>query len=79
EVSPRKREAVKRKTAEYLMHAELIASTYLKDSMGQNSTQNRALAAQCCKGSWGQQSQADELHNYRVLGVIDKANSIYIH
>ncbi|KAF7694476.1 hypothetical protein HF521_008229 [Silurus meridionalis] len=72
EVSPRKREAVKRKTAEYLMRAELIASTYLKDNMGQNSTQNRALAAQCCKGSWGQQSQADELHNYRVLGVIDK-------
>ncbi|KAB5517130.1 hypothetical protein PHYPO_G00185870 [Pangasianodon hypophthalmus] len=72
EVSPRKREAVKKKTAEYLMRAELIANTYLKDSMGQNSTQNRTLAAQCCKGSWGQQSQADELHNYRVLGVIDK-------
>ncbi|KAG7331774.1 hypothetical protein KOW79_005743 [Hemibagrus wyckioides] len=72
EVSPRKREAVKKKTAEYLMRAELIASTYLKDSMGQNSTQSRTLAAQCCKGSWGQQSQADELHNYRVLGVIDK-------
>ncbi|XP_060769914.1 ribosomal protein S6 kinase delta-1 isoform X3 [Neoarius graeffei] len=72
EVSPRKREAVKKKTAEYLMRAELIANTYLKDSMGQNSTQNRTLAAQCCKGSWGQQSQSDELHNYRVLGVIDK-------
>ncbi|KAK2846159.1 hypothetical protein Q7C36_011013 [Tachysurus vachellii] len=72
EVSPRKREAVKKKTAEYLMRAELIANTYLKDSMGQNSTQSRTLAAQCCKGSWGQQSQADELHNYRVLGVIDK-------
>ncbi|XP_053499505.1 ribosomal protein S6 kinase delta-1 isoform X1 [Ictalurus furcatus] len=72
EVSPRKREAVKKKTAEYLMRAELIANTYLKDSMGQSSTQNRTLTAQCCKGSWGQQSQADELHNYRVLGVIDK-------
>ncbi|KAF4092084.1 hypothetical protein AMELA_G00016890 [Ameiurus melas] len=72
EVSPRKREAVKKKTAEYLMRAELIANTYLKDSMGQSSTQNQTLAAQCCKGSWGQQSQADELHNYRVLGVIDK-------
>lgn len=41
EVSPRKREAVKKKTAEYLMRAELIANTYLKDSMGQSSTQNR--------------------------------------
>ncbi|KAL7888966.1 hypothetical protein AOLI_G00039400 [Acnodon oligacanthus] len=72
EVSPSRREAVKRKTAEYLMRAELISSAHLKDSMGQSSTQNRALAAQCCKGSWGQQSQSDELHNYRVLGVIDK-------
>ncbi|XP_072551498.1 ribosomal protein S6 kinase delta-1 [Salminus brasiliensis] len=72
EVSPSRREAVKKKTAEYLMRAELISSTHLKDSMGQNSTQNRALAAQCCKGSWGQQTQADDLHNYRVLGVIDK-------
>lgn len=72
EVSPSRREAVKKKTAEYLMRAELISSTHLKDSMGQNSTQNRALAAQCCKGSWGQQTQADELSNYRVLGVIDK-------
>ncbi|XP_007230021.3 ribosomal protein S6 kinase delta-1 [Astyanax mexicanus] len=72
EASPSRREAVKKKTAEYLMRAELISSTHLKDSMGQNSTQNRALAAQCCKGSWGQQTQADELSNYRVLGVIDK-------
>ncbi|XP_066533082.1 ribosomal protein S6 kinase delta-1 [Hoplias malabaricus] len=72
EVSPSRREAVKKKTAEYLMRAELISNIHLKDIMGQSSTQNRALAAQCCKGSWGQQSQADELHNYRVLGVIDK-------
>ncbi|XP_076872587.1 ribosomal protein S6 kinase delta-1 isoform X2 [Brachyhypopomus gauderio] len=72
EVNPSRREAVKKKTAEYLLRAELISNTYLKDVMGQSSTQNRTLAAQCCKGSWGQQSQADELHNYRVLGVVDK-------
>uniref|UniRef100_A0A8B9HL02 Ribosomal protein S6 kinase C1 n=1 Tax=Astyanax mexicanus TaxID=7994 RepID=A0A8B9HL02_ASTMX len=41
EASPSRREAVKKKTAEYLMRAELISSTHLKDSMGQNSTQNR--------------------------------------
>uniref|UniRef100_A0A8C2HFE5 Ribosomal protein S6 kinase polypeptide 1 n=1 Tax=Cyprinus carpio TaxID=7962 RepID=A0A8C2HFE5_CYPCA len=40
EVSPSRREAVKRKTAEYLMRAELI-SGQLKDSMGQSSTQSR--------------------------------------
>ncbi|XP_062857189.1 ribosomal protein S6 kinase delta-1 [Trichomycterus rosablanca] len=72
EVSPSRREAVKKKTSEYLMRAELIANIHLKENMGQNSTQNRTLAAQCCKGSWGQQTPVDELHNYRVLGVIDK-------
>uniref|UniRef100_A0A3B4D2I0 Ribosomal protein S6 kinase delta-1 n=1 Tax=Pygocentrus nattereri TaxID=42514 RepID=A0A3B4D2I0_PYGNA len=61
EVSPSRREAVKKKTAEYLMRAELISNAHLKDSMGQSSTQNR--------------SQSDELHNYRVLGVIDKVSS----
>uniref|UniRef100_A0A673JGH2 Ribosomal protein S6 kinase polypeptide 1 n=1 Tax=Sinocyclocheilus rhinocerous TaxID=307959 RepID=A0A673JGH2_9TELE len=42
EVSPSRREAVKRKTAEYLMRAELISGK-LKDSMGQSSTQTRVL------------------------------------
>uniref|UniRef100_A0A8B9HE28 Ribosomal protein S6 kinase C1 n=1 Tax=Astyanax mexicanus TaxID=7994 RepID=A0A8B9HE28_ASTMX len=45
EASPSRREAVKKKTAEYLMRAELISSTHLKDSMGQNSTQNRVSPA----------------------------------
>uniref|UniRef100_A0A671QND8 Ribosomal protein S6 kinase polypeptide 1 n=1 Tax=Sinocyclocheilus anshuiensis TaxID=1608454 RepID=A0A671QND8_9TELE len=58
EVSPSRREAVKRKTAEYLMRAELI-SGQLKDSMGQSSTQSR-------------QTHSDELKHYRVLGIIDK-------
>uniref|UniRef100_A0A4W4EBU5 Ribosomal protein S6 kinase polypeptide 1 n=1 Tax=Electrophorus electricus TaxID=8005 RepID=A0A4W4EBU5_ELEEL len=30
------------------------------------------------RGSWGQQSQADELHNYRVLGVIDKVMCVCV-
>ncbi|XP_035384729.1 ribosomal protein S6 kinase delta-1 isoform X5 [Electrophorus electricus] len=72
EVNPSRREAVKRRTFEYLTRAELISSTHLKDAGGQSAAHNQTLAAQCCKGSWGQQSQADELHNYRVLGVIDK-------
>lgn len=71
EVSPSRREAVKRKTAEYLMRAELI-STQLKDSMGQSSTQSRALGPQCCGVSWSEQTHTDELRHYRVLGVIDK-------
>lgn len=71
EVSPSRRESVKRKTSEYLMRAELI-STHLKDSMGQSSTQNRALGPQCCGVSWVEQTHTDELKHYRVLGVIDK-------
>ncbi|XP_058612560.1 ribosomal protein S6 kinase delta-1 isoform X2 [Onychostoma macrolepis] len=71
EVSPSRREAVKRKTAEYLMRAELI-SGQLKDSMGQSSTQSRALGSQCCGGLWAEQTHSDELKNYRVLGIIDK-------
>ncbi|XP_057208154.1 ribosomal protein S6 kinase delta-1 isoform X2 [Triplophysa rosa] len=71
EASPSRREAVKRKTAEYLMRAELI-STLLRDSMGQSSTQSRGLGPQCCGVSWSEQTHTDELKHYRVLGIIDK-------
>lgn len=39
EPSPTRREAVKKKTAEYLMRAEQISSQYLRSNMGQGSTQ----------------------------------------
>lgn len=39
ESSSERREAVKKKTAEYLMRAEQISSHFLKSSMGQGSTQ----------------------------------------
>lgn len=39
EPSPTRREAVKKKTAEYLMRAEQISSLHLRGSMGQGSTQ----------------------------------------
>lgn len=39
EPSPTRREAVKKKTAEYLMRAEQIASQHLSSDMGQGSTQ----------------------------------------
>uniref|UniRef100_A0A665TQF8 Ribosomal protein S6 kinase polypeptide 1 n=1 Tax=Echeneis naucrates TaxID=173247 RepID=A0A665TQF8_ECHNA len=39
EPSPTRREAVKKKTAEYLMRAEQISSQHLRSSMGQGSTQ----------------------------------------
>uniref|UniRef100_A0A8C2L7K2 Ribosomal protein S6 kinase polypeptide 1 n=1 Tax=Cyprinus carpio TaxID=7962 RepID=A0A8C2L7K2_CYPCA len=65
EESPSRREAVKRKTAEYLMRAELI-SGQLTDSMGQSSTQTRVS------------THSDELKHYRVLGIIDKASGLMI-
>lgn len=39
ESSSARREAVKKKTAEYLMRAEQISSQFLKSDMGQGSTQ----------------------------------------
>ncbi|XP_042359188.1 ribosomal protein S6 kinase delta-1 [Plectropomus leopardus] len=74
EPSPTRREAVKKKTAEYLMRAEQISSQHLGSSMGQGSTQTVALGAQCCPSTsrGGQQSPSEELRAYRVLGVIDK-------
>ncbi|XP_076024126.1 ribosomal protein S6 kinase delta-1 isoform X3 [Genypterus blacodes] len=73
EPSPTRREAVKKKTAEYLMRAEQISSENLWRNMGQGSTQT-AMGMQCCpptsRGS--QQSPFEELRAYRVLGVIDK-------
>lgn len=74
EPSPTRREAVKKKTAEYLMRAEQISSQHLGSNMGQGSTQTVALGAQCCPSTsrGGQQSPSEELRAYRVLGVIDK-------
>lgn len=74
EPSATRREAVKKKTAEYLMRAELISSQHLRSGMGQGSTQTVAFGAQCCTSTCrgGQQSPSEELKAYRVLGVIDK-------
>ncbi|TMS12337.1 Ribosomal protein S6 kinase delta-1 [Larimichthys crocea] len=43
EPSPTRREAVKKKTAEYLMRAEQISSQHLRSNMGQGSTQTVGL------------------------------------
>lgn len=74
EPSATRREAVKKKTAEYLMRAEQISSQYLRSNMGQGSTQTVAFGVQCCSSlnRGGQQSPSEELRAYRVLGIIDK-------
>ncbi|CAL1586435.1 unnamed protein product [Knipowitschia caucasica] len=74
ESSANRREAVKRKTAEYLMRAEQISSQHLKSNMGQGSTQTVAMAAQCCPSTSRDipYPPSEELRVYRVLGVIDK-------
>ncbi|XP_028295641.1 ribosomal protein S6 kinase delta-1 isoform X2 [Gouania willdenowi] len=74
EPSAARREAVKKKTAEYLMRAEQLSCQQLLSNMGQGSTQTVALGAQCCPStSRGVlQSPSEELCVYRVLGVIDK-------
>eukprot|EP00079_Xenopus_tropicalis_P010145 XP_002934734.2 PREDICTED: ribosomal protein S6 kinase delta-1 [Xenopus tropicalis] len=69
EPSPTRREAVKKKTAEYLMRAESISSLCLKRSPEELSAPPGALSS---RPSWNLRSPAEELKAFRVLGVIDK-------
>ncbi|XP_072558589.1 ribosomal protein S6 kinase delta-1 isoform X1 [Paramormyrops kingsleyae] len=63
--SPTRREAVKKKTAEYLMRAEHISSRYLRDG-------SEAPGALGSRPTWKQRNPAEELKIFGVLGVIDK-------
>ncbi|NP_001084515.1 ribosomal protein S6 kinase, 52kDa, polypeptide 1 L homeolog [Xenopus laevis] len=69
EPSPTRREAVKKKTAEYLMRAESISSLSLKRPPEELSAPPGALSS---RPSWNLRSPAEELKAFRVLGVIDK-------
>ncbi|XP_066554137.1 ribosomal protein S6 kinase delta-1 [Amia ocellicauda] len=72
EASPSRREAVKKKTAEYLMRAELISSQYLGATAEDGSTQSMPPGPLSSRPSWNPSSPAEELKVFRVLGVIDK-------
>ncbi|KAM4771815.1 ribosomal protein S6 kinase delta-1 [Rhinophrynus dorsalis] len=71
EPSPTRREAVKKRTAEYLMRAESISNLWFNPSAGENllSAPTGALSS---RPSWKLRSPAEELKAFRVLGVIDK-------
>ncbi|XP_010280041.1 PREDICTED: ribosomal protein S6 kinase delta-1 isoform X1 [Phaethon lepturus] len=70
ESSPTRREAVKRKTAEYLMRAEKISSLYHKSS--EDAPVSMPPGSLSSRPSWNLRSPAEELKAFRVLGVIDK-------
>ncbi|NXW17262.1 KS6C1 kinase, partial [Circaetus pectoralis] len=70
ESSPTRREAVKRKTAEYLMRAEKISSFYRKSS--EEASVSMPPGSLSSRPSWNLRSPAEELKAFRVLGVIDK-------
>ncbi|NXI68290.1 KS6C1 kinase, partial [Anseranas semipalmata] len=70
ESSPTRREAVKRKTAEYLMRAEKISSLYHKSS--EDASVSVPPGSLSSRPSWNLRSPAEELKAFRVLGVIDK-------
>ncbi|XP_065487991.1 ribosomal protein S6 kinase delta-1 isoform X2 [Caloenas nicobarica] len=70
ESSPTRREAVKRKTAEYLMRAEKISSLYHKSS--EDASVPMPPGSLSSRPSWNLRSPAEELKAFRVLGVIDK-------
>nr|DBA27253.1 TPA: hypothetical protein GDO54_011417 [Pyxicephalus adspersus] len=71
EASPTRREAVKKKTAEYLMRAETISSLCLQPTLEENKL-NAPPGAESSRPSWNLRSPAEELKAFRVLGVIDK-------
>ncbi|XP_075781294.1 ribosomal protein S6 kinase delta-1 isoform X2 [Pelodiscus sinensis] len=70
EASPTRREAVKRKTAEYLMRAEKISSLYQIPS--EDGSVFGPPGSLSSRPSWNLRSPAEELKAFRVLGVIDK-------
>ncbi|NWV01594.1 KS6C1 kinase, partial [Upupa epops] len=69
ESSPTRREAVKRKTAEYLLRAEKISTLYKSSEDASVSVPPGSLSS---RPSWNLRSPAEELKAFRVLGVIDK-------
>ncbi|XP_033293932.1 ribosomal protein S6 kinase delta-1 isoform X5 [Orcinus orca] len=69
ESSPTRREAVKRRTAEYLMRAESLSSLYVKPQLDDVSHPPGSLSS---RPPWNLRSPAEELKAFRVLGVIDK-------
>nr|XP_045012260.1 ribosomal protein S6 kinase delta-1 isoform X4 [Jaculus jaculus] len=69
ESSPTRREAVKRRTAEYLMRAESVSSLRCKPQLEDASQPPGSLSS---RPSWNLRSPAEELKAFRVLGVIDK-------
>ncbi|NXX47033.1 KS6C1 kinase, partial [Tricholaema leucomelas] len=70
ESSPTRREAVKRKTEEYLMRAEKISSLCHKSS--EDGAAVSPPGSLSSRPSWNLRSPAEELKAFRVLGVIDK-------
>ncbi|KAJ8410223.1 hypothetical protein AAFF_G00202040 [Aldrovandia affinis] len=73
EPSPTRREAVKKKTAEYLMRAEQISSQYLKDAADKEPMETAQTRGP--QGSGPPRSHGGPtggLKVFRVLGVIDK-------
>ncbi|XP_042085150.1 ribosomal protein S6 kinase delta-1 isoform X7 [Ovis aries] len=69
ESSPTRREAVKRRTAEYLMRAESLSSFCAKPQLDDVSQPPGSLSS---RPPWNLRSPAEELKAFRVLGVIDK-------
>ncbi|XP_041030534.1 ribosomal protein S6 kinase delta-1 isoform X1 [Carcharodon carcharias] len=72
EPSPSRREAVKRKTAEYLIRAEQISTQYLRTSMENGSIHSMPPGPLSSRPAWNPRNPAEELKAFRVLGVIDK-------
>ncbi|XP_004853613.1 ribosomal protein S6 kinase delta-1 isoform X2 [Heterocephalus glaber] len=69
ESSPTRREAVKRRTAEYLTRVESLSGLHRGPQPGDGSQPPGSLSS---RPPWNLRSPAEELKAFRVLGVIDK-------
>ncbi|XP_005374781.1 PREDICTED: ribosomal protein S6 kinase delta-1 isoform X1 [Chinchilla lanigera] len=69
ESSPTRREAVKRRTAEYLLRVESISGRCRSPQLEGGSQPPGSLSS---RPPWNLRSPAEELKAFRVLGVIDK-------
>ncbi|KAJ8045317.1 Ribosomal protein S6 kinase delta-1 [Holothuria leucospilota] len=72
ETNKMRREAVRKKTAQYLMRAEDVYNNYLSDMDNSKRWESETLEVENDPSSEHLRGSVEELKNFKVLGVVDK-------